>query len=576
MGEMRGGHFHGGLDIRTGGNIGLPVLATADGYISRINMSAGGYGHALYLTHADGKVSVYAHLDKFEKGLAAYTHNKQYEDESYEIRLFPEINEFYFKQGEVIAYSGNSGSSTGPHLHFEIRNSKQRFLNPLEYGFDEIKDELPPILKKIAFTTLDKNARVNGAFGTFGFEVIKVDGNYHIRKPIELSGNIGVLIYHYDNMTGTYSRNGIPELILQIDGDTLFHQVKEAMAFNLNRDILVHMDQSYYYKKRTRFNRLYQADGNQQDIYIKTSTGYFFEEQPYELSVTLRDNHNNFSKLLATINDKKVVYPAVPSFSQYEISENVLQFKSTDTIATVYCSYQEKVVYPYKFRKENAYYLWDLRQGLPDSVVSGSISYYPKFYTSIPPQIEYEFFNSDFDIKTYPKTLFDTLYLRFEKQYDSLDNREVFKFKNGADPLRTNATVTLKPTLTYDSTYQVFSVTGRNKQLKYVGSNQLDNGKFQFKTRQLNTFTLATDSVPPAITPISWNRGYLRLRISDKLSGIKTYRATLDDEFLLMYYDAKRSTLQAYPQNPNTSLRGVFKLVVEDNFGNKTEITRTL
>ena len=335
MGELRSSHFHGGLDIKTGGAIGLPVHATSDGYISRIQVSSGGYGHVLYLTHDDGNISVYGHLNLFEKGLEDYLRYKQYENETYEIRIFPTEDLFRFRRGDVIAYSGNTGSSSGPHLHFEIRDAGHRFLNPMNFGFTEVKDDIGPIFKSIAFVTRDQDARVNGAFGRFEFEVIKVNGKYTTRKPIKLEGNIGVEAYCYDNQNGTYSRNGIPEIAFLVNQDTIFHQLKDRMSFGKNRNILVHYDYSTYLKRRRKFTKLYLEDGNELDIYPITEKQYYFDQTERDLTIYLRDDLHNLSIFETRINNRKIVYPETPAIRNYEIYENVLQF-----VVRGYCSHR--------------------------------------------------------------------------------------------------------------------------------------------------------------------------------------------------------------------------------------------
>ena len=119
--ELRPNHFHGGLDIRTGGVIGRPVLSVGDGYVSRINISTIGYGKAIYITHPNGYTSVYAHLSEFPASIQWFITKSQYQNQQYEIEIFPEADLIKVKRGETIAYSGNSGASQGPHLHFEIR-----------------------------------------------------------------------------------------------------------------------------------------------------------------------------------------------------------------------------------------------------------------------------------------------------------------------------------------------------------------------------------------------------------------------------------------------------------------------
>ncbi|MGB5928939.1 MAG: M23 family metallopeptidase, partial [Cyclobacteriaceae bacterium] len=145
MGELRSSHYHGGIDIKTEQREGFEVYATQDGYISRIKVSGYGYGNAMYVQHPDGNTSVYGHLQRFLDDVADYVRGQQYEREAFGVDLFPEKEMFPVKKGDVIAISGNSGGSSGPQLHFEIRDKNQRPLNPLTFGFEkEINDNIPP------------------------------------------------------------------------------------------------------------------------------------------------------------------------------------------------------------------------------------------------------------------------------------------------------------------------------------------------------------------------------------------------------------------------------------------------
>ena len=143
--ELRSNHFHAGLDIKTQGRQGLEVKASAKGFISRIKIQHYGYGKALYVQHPNGYTTVYGHLKKLAPKIEEYLKERQYNKESYEIELFPEAGELSVEQGEVIAYSGNTGGSGGPHLHFEIRDGSQRPMNPEMFGI-EIQYTRDPIV----------------------------------------------------------------------------------------------------------------------------------------------------------------------------------------------------------------------------------------------------------------------------------------------------------------------------------------------------------------------------------------------------------------------------------------------
>ena len=576
MGEIRHNHFHAGIDIKTGGKNGVPVQAIANGYISRIGISEGGYGHVLYLTHLDEKTSVYAHLERFEEGLETYTLSEQYQNETYPIQLFPKKNRFYFNQGDIIGYSGNSGSSLGPHLHFEIRNAKQEFLNPFdELSFNEIQDNIAPTIKYIAFKCLDINARVNGAYGTLMVPTTKKNDLFSIKKSISLLGNIGIEIYHYDNMSGSPNRNGIPEIVLKIDQDTLFHQLKKSMSFSKQREISAHIDYPFSIKNYITLNKLYKSDGNKLNFYIKNNEGYLFDYTPRELEIILKDNHQNISSFKTKLNDENSFENYYPHLRTFEIDENQFHFVSNNSSSKVFIGDRFIQLEPYLSNSNQHYYLLDLRYGLPDSIKSGNLTIKPNFITEIPPGVEYSFHNEDFVLEFNKNSLFDTLYLQFNKKYDSLESKTFYSFNDATIPMRKEVIISIHDPDPIKSQYQIFQIDKKNR-IIYVGSERNTQGSFTFKTRQLGTFTLDSDTINPVIKPISWNAMSLKFMIEDTKSGIKSYHATLDEQFLLMQYDLKNKILSSYPKNRKKPIIGLFILEVEDNFGNKTKISKTL
>ena len=171
--------------------------------------------------------------------------------------------------------------------------------------------------------------------------------------------------------------------------------------------------------------------------------------------------------------------------------------------------------------------------------------------------------------------MFDTLYLQFTKNYDSLNSKTLYSFNDPTIPLRKEVIISIHDPDPIKSKYQIFQVDKKNR-LTYVGSERNTKGSFTFKTRQLGTFTLDSDTINPVIKPISWNTKGLKFMIEDIKSGIKSYRATLDEQFLLMKYDSKNKTLSAYPKDEKKPLKGRFVLEIEDNFGNKAKTSKTL
>ena len=224
MGELRPNHFHAGIDIKTDFTTGLPVYAAQDGYISRIRISSYGYGNTLYITHPNGLVTVYAHLERFSADIQNYVISFQYANETFELDHYLPKGQLNVKRGDVVAKSGNSGSSGGPHLHFEIRDSLEHVLNPLQFGFTEIKDSQTPIFQKIAVKPLNINARVQNEFALKEWTASKkTDGTYGIPATIEAYGSVGLEIKVHDRMNETSNSYGVNCIELFVNGEEVFY-----------------------------------------------------------------------------------------------------------------------------------------------------------------------------------------------------------------------------------------------------------------------------------------------------------------------------------------------------------------
>ena len=460
MGELRSSHFHAGIDVKTGGRTGLPVRATADGYIWRVKISPYGYGKALYMRHPNGTTSVYAHLNKLNDELDNYITSVQYSKESYSVEMFPQKSDFMYKKGEVIGFSGNSGSSSGPHLHFEIRDINQRALDPLRFDFPEIIDDMTPVIKKIAFNTLSEEARVNDMFGRFEFDIIKVQGKYTTRTPIVLKGSIGIEIYAYDLMNGVWNKNGIPEMVCRINGDTIYHHKKNSLSFAKQRNILAHYNYQAYKNGRPKFDKLYLDDGNTQDFYLKTNKGYIFNDTIHKIEIFLSDSYRNISSFNTNVNHRKVVNRPELWFDKIQFHRDFLHFKSDQNQPIeLFFGSKKEILSPYYASKKSSYYVWDMRKGLPDSINYFGETIIPNIKVLIPSGKEYNYAFENIDVKFKKSTLFDSLYLQYERTFDSLNNRELYKFNHVDFALKSSVKIKIKPLFSYiDSISSVYSV----------------------------------------------------------------------------------------------------------------------
>lgn len=578
MGELRSNHFHTGIDIRTEGRTGLAVHASAQGYVSRVAISSTGYGNALYITHPNGYITVYAHLERFVGPLADYIRQEQYRRKQSEMNLYFHKDRFPIKKGELVAYSGNSGSSGGPHLHYDIRDKNNNPVNPLEFGFNEILDHTPPIAQKLVIKTLDKYARVNDQFGRAIYNTVRVGNNYVINEPIAVYGTIGMELYAYDKLDNSRFRCGINTMKVEVDNEVIFTQNIDKLSFAKQRDILVHMDYTELQENGLRYHKLYVDDGNDLDFYQSHEAKLRIEKPgTHQVHVTMTDSYGNtsyvdFSLIYKTpehdISDVNI------NQKNHQLIDNTLVItapaKTSDNTLDMYLPKLQKTPAAYIVNNK-AVYLWDMHDGLPYSYKTDENEEILNYQTSIPSGTNYNFYSQYVDIDFTIGSLFDTLYMNTHYTFDSTNNREIFNIGNELVPLRKYVSVDLKPVKDYKNN-EKFAVYGLsdNGGLFYKGG-KWEDGKIMFYTRDFGKYTIAADTIPPKIIPIKTNASDLVFKITDERSGIKDFKCLVNGEWVLMHYDYKRALIWSEKLNNDVPFEGEVKLTLQDNANNKTE-----
>ncbi|MCC5943794.1 MAG: M23 family metallopeptidase [Bernardetiaceae bacterium] len=581
MGELRNNHFHGGLDIRTDSRTGLPVYAAAEGYVSRIKVQAVGYGHALYIKHPNGTTTVYAHLDAFIEPIAEYVRKIQYQRESFEVDLYLTPKQFYFRKGEQIAFSGNSGSSGGPHLHFEIRDASDAPINPMIYPFAEIKDRIPPIAEFLAVAPLTPQARVEGKHERETYNLRLIEGVYQNTQPIHAIGEIGIAGLVYDRMDGSYFKYGIQKTEVFLNDTIILECEVDRVPFHKGRMLNLFIDYDYYIRKGKRMQQFYIAEGNQLALYktainkgrIRVEAG-----KTYNLKIIIYDAKGNKSMIQSQIIGKDAppqttyYHKGKDSYS-WSIVGHALKIESYKTenasgVAKFHIEWRTQEVAPAYTEGQRTVFIWDLRKGLPDSVyLPNNEKIVLPLCISVPAQKDFSYYADWFNVYIPRNALYDVWYLTAFRQND------YYYIGHISTPLHTSINIKIKDTDIPEAKKpktRIYSVTSYGG-LLYEGGKWESDG-FKFSTRTLGAFKFLTDEEPPIARFVRRSPSSVQCIIYDKRSGIDTYRATLNGKFLMMKYDPKKKLLIAEPEIKGSLMKGKLELEVTDKVGNKTKI----
>ena len=517
FGELRNNHFHSGIDFKTQGVEGKPIHTVQEGYVSRISVSPWGYGNGLYITHPDGTTTVYGHLQRFSAKIAAYLKQQQYAKESFNVNLTLTPDLLPVATNEIVALSGNTGGSGGPHLHFEVRDTEtEEAIDPLDYYMERITDTRPPKIQGILVVPIEGKGTVNGKDKKLELKpVTSKDGQQSLNGKIEAWGEIGLAVKAYDHMDNTTNIYGVKEITLIADDQEIFHSNLDRFAFDETRYLNTFTDYEEWKDHRSFYIRSYVEPGNRLRFIESKNRGILSvdEERTYHLTYVLADAYGNETRLSLRVEGRKQEIP------------------QPDTTGTEL----------FHWNSNNRFGAKGIRLTIPKG------------------------------------NLYNDLRFRYSVKEDSSALAATHKLHDVQIPLHGACQLSLfLQNDTLENKQQYGIVRLQNGRAAWTGGTYR-KGWIDADIKELGSYTISQDTKAPLITPLNpqtWvGKQNFVFRLSDNLSGVQTYRGEIDGQFVLFEMDNKSVITYRFDKERLQRGKHELKLTVTDACGNESVYT---